>query len=127
MCLDITYANPKKKYPKGKTYIGYKIFSQNINNTLSNVSANAIYTIFKTNKWIPDINKYILYTDETSEKYMTGFHLYASKQAANEYAKLLYFALDEVWKVEFRDVVAVGKQNGRKVIVARKIKLIERI
>lgn len=124
MCLDITYANPKKKYPKGKTYIGYKIFSLNINNALCNVSEHAMHTIFKTKNWITDINKFMLYTDETSEKYMTGFHLYTNKYNAKA-TSIVW--IDQVWKVEFRDVVAVGKQLGRKVIVARKIKLIKKI
>lgn len=106
MCLD--YVDPEIKKTKG---YGWKVFRNKIDGLKSLYYSKQ--TPYPIKKWITDRRKGNVF----GHSYPKGFHIYAIKPILIGWEREYRI----VCKVEFKDVVATGRQNRRKVIVARKI------
>lgn len=61
------------------------------------------------------------------QEYPTGFHIFPTLEDLKRWqSKLGWFSL-KVFKVQFKEVVASGYQRDCRVIVARKVKVIEEV
>jgi len=98
-------------------YYGWKIFHKN-GKHLSGRFFNTSH-IYLVNQWIHDRRRARIITYGLS--YVPGFHIYTSKKEA----KLSIFKQYEtVRKVEFREVVQLGKEYAAKVVVAKQMKIL---
>ncbi len=109
MCLDTVDKEIKKT--KG---FGWKRLVRNISGTYSPCCKHGFLT-FKPNEWVEDI------CDYTLGMYTTGFHIEDTRQGARAWFRIG----NCVRKVLYQDVVATGIQDGTKVIVARKMMILE--
>ncbi len=124
MCLD--KIDSKADYPT--KMFGWKIF-----NMCRDCLHGQYYNNFRfpIEKWIKDTNKNEIPRGTFNDRwyhfnridcleYQSGFHLYTKKEDAEEVCS--YGEI--VKKVEFEDVVAIGTQGKRDIIVARRIKVL---
>lgn len=109
MCLDTVDKEIKKTKESG-----WKVFKKGPRGLISLFFEGRVFPI---KKWITDRRK----GNVDSDEYQKGFHIYATKHAAKRFC----FRGCVMRKVEFKDVVATGTQIGLKVIVARKMKILE--
>lgn len=116
MCLHTV--DEKINIVHNKKY-GYKVFDTYNNN----ICGEYICRYYKLNKWYKASNKKLYGT--YGKEYESGFHIFSSLDEAKSW-KYFDFRELKVFKVEFKDVVATGKQDG-KVIIAKKIKIIKEV
>ncbi len=108
MCLSTVDEETKKT----KGY-GWKRLVRNEDGTYSPCLKHK-YLAFKPNKWIEDKNKGSL------GGYQTGFHIEDTRQGARSWPWG-----DCIRKILYQDVRATGIQDGTKVIVARKMMILD--
>ena len=125
MCLDVV--NHRNFPPLTETGIGYKCF-------MTNELLKEYYTPLQRSKngpfiigeWVEDDNKYSIECDGLAGGlYMSGFHIFSNINAALWFANIYPKNINAICKVEYTNIVAVGAQSMRSVIVARKIRIIE--
>ncbi len=107
MCLDTLEDFPVKD-------CGWKVFIR-CRDKLGGPFRNYVFPV---NKWLDANNgkgNTVLSTNDEDKKYKAGFHIYASREAARE------SGYNVVKRVKFKEVIATGRQNGHKVIVAKKV------
>jgi hypothetical protein len=111
MCLDkLENFNLYRRY-------GWKMFREEYKGEL-----HPIYkypdSLFEENTWISDYIEFNI-TAFSGITYPCGFHLYVCKRVVQKY---IVGMLSITWrKVYYKNVVAKGYEDGRKVIVARDI------
>jgi hypothetical protein len=124
MCLDRITRGGVNRYESG---IGLKVFI---------LKGNSVYTIYKgANKPLP-LNKWLDEKDYRSDRtitriqtgigrknlyYHTGWHIYT------EPPFVIGTDRSAVFLVEFKHTYAAGIELGKKIIVARYIKIIQRL
>jgi len=117
MCLDIiTKRNPWKSWG-----VGYKKYIEHCNGRLD----SAVMTCeeyWDYGRWY-SADETDLYTTYEGEKYTSGFHIFSTKAEAKSWGS----PHSVVVKVRYRGAHTIGIQNGAKVIVARKVKLLKEI
>ena len=124
MCLDAEGLKVLKKQDR-TIRIGYKFVSRRYRSEGVVYSPNTfpghgIY--FRVGKWTVDKpSKKKIRVGRWQEHplfYPRGFHIYATKYGS-------WGSFGPLAKVAFRRVVAVGKQRGRKVYVAKELKILK--
>lgn len=117
MCLSKVDKKPRQY----KRKIGYKVMRQTPERRLC--TADRGLTL-ETGVWLEDTNQKTLYTLE-NVAYPSGFHIFTNKKMAERYCT----THELIRKCCFDNVVATGTQRmfetGAKVVVARKIKILE--
>jgi hypothetical protein len=122
MCLNTV--DKVKNFPKSQ--IGYKIYYKDgYKYQCENYFFPLSLYLGETYK---DNNRKWIHSDKRTryknfKKYYPGFHIYSSLRAA----KSQKCSVTHIVKVKYDNVVATGKQYGKKVIVARKITLLKEI
>jgi len=86
------------------------------------------YILYKKYRWNIDKSKQTIIITEPYElkeigKYRTGFHLFVKKIDAEKWIKNYLLKL-LIKKVQYKDVVATGYQDGFKIVVVRKFKFV---
>ncbi len=118
MCLDTV---DKEKPKKGKR-IAYKIFFR----WTEGLVGPSRYTRFRTKVWNKDSsNRDLTASYPLGIMYKTGYHCVTTRDEARRYNKCAYRGL--VYKVEVDDVVATGMQDNFRCLVARKLRILERV
>lgn len=114
MCLD--KLDPK---PQAKGNYGYKLF------TTERGELTSIFTEYKypVGRWMEDEKPAEPLPYQGQNQYPTGFHVFASLQGLGRWINNKPAPKDRIRRVLIDDVVATGRQDGVKVIVARKIKI----
>jgi len=105
--------------------VGYKVVCFGDGGIPETFFWNVRHTLFPINEWVEDTGYGILLADDDSN-YGTGFHIFESYEDAYTFMKAFCrnsIKKYHVVKVEYKDVVCVGLQKQRKVIVARKVKV----
>jgi|Deesub1362A_J573_1020465.scaffolds.fasta_scaffold05460_10 hypothetical protein len=85
--------------------------------------------MLKLGVWQKDSNTKFIVSSEGGA-YQSGFHIFKSPEDAENWAAINGWLVHDEFllvKVKYKEVVASGYQDGIKVIVARKIKVIEEI
>ena len=112
----------KTKLSKNDNGIGYKVFERH-GCTLRTPYLGVRVTLAK---WQNSVQANI--SSDRADSYLSGFHIFKTSdnigaenwlQACGDYGQL--------WKVEYKDVIAHGTESGVKVIVAKRMKLIRQI
>lgn len=89
-----------------------------------------VSNLFHKSKWNKDKAEGVIisntgYHNCPKGVYPTGYHIFATLVGAK---KWIGICKDIIVKVEYKDVVAIGKQNGTsKVIVARQFRILEEV
>ena len=122
MCLEKI---EKKALPKSDNGIGYKVFERWSKS--SKLQTVFVGKIVYTHKWNKAMK--ILLKSNAGLRYKSGFHIYKTRenQGIQDWLSSCYQSHAELWKVEYRNVVAHGTENGVKVIVVKEMKLLEKI
>jgi len=120
MCLDYL-----TEFPITKNY-GYKIFST-LNNKLDFLYQDS-KTGVKKRRWLV-ASKGWLTADFQPKSYKKGFHIYENlSDARMNMIGPFYSAMQPIlFRVVFKDVVAVGREDGMNVIVAKRIFVMEEV
>lgn len=116
----------KRKWKLGR-YPLYGALFRNEKNT--EICSGRMSHCLKKNRWYKankkDIITYSFFS--TKRAYESGFHVYTGLKSAQE----MYARGNKIGKcivkVKFNDVVATGLQHGKRVVVARRIKIIEEV
>jgi len=117
MCLDIKDSKIDLVY--NKKY-GYKIFQKSNTGSIVGQYFLRYYKIGEWNK-APKIKL----KDYMRNLYEGGFHILHSLEDAKKWKKCYNHLY--IFKIEFRNVVATGKQRGLKIIVAREMKILKEV
>ena len=117
MCLGTVDLKPKRK--KG---VGYKVVSNDHETGGYRTGLIKGEPRPLTGEWMIDTEDEVIHGDYGD--YPTGFHLSDSLSGVDEFAKRCGWYEYPVVKVEYRGVVATGKQRGYQTIVAREIRLV---
>lgn len=115
MCLDTV----DKEVKKTKGY-GWKVFRRNEDGGLTPCYYDRNKTGFTLNEWIKDKARGRIIA-EGGGKYEKGFHIYDTRREA----RLSRHRGASIKKVLYDNVVATGVQCDDRVIVARKMKILE--
>jgi hypothetical protein len=107
MCL----ASVSRTKPK-KSGIGYKVLCEG-------KTVNRYCRLSKTG-WSKAENIRI-YTGSGQETYLSGFHIWETKEGAEDWTR--YYS-GKIKKVRYKEGRLLGKQEGYPVIIADKIKLV---
>lgn len=99
MCLSTITSS--KNLPNATGY-GWKVMSNMDNKIITPCFATSL----AVGRWHKDKRQYKL-KDNYSDEYKTGFHIFATRQAARLYKRGTF---DKVYKVKYRHVVATGTQ-----------------
>jgi len=105
--------------------IGWKYFRKSING-YANLFIHSDHTLYNTNKFYKCIEESISGGKYRSVRYMSGFHIFATRKAARKYKHLTVVPTYKVVlkKVRFREIICKGKQSEQRVIVARYMKIL---
>jgi hypothetical protein len=81
------------------------------------------------NRWLHernyrDQNTVKLVTVDSSEEYPLGWHIFIAKKASIAWKRRSGCRESIIRKVQYKKVVAVGRQSNEKIIVARWIKIL---
>ena len=80
---------------------------------------------YKIGKWYTDKCKSKI--GYFTEGYPTGYHVFTTRRAAEDRRHASYDSYHiRVMKVEYSHVVARGKENGETVVVARRMKILNK-
>ena len=114
MCLnEVTYRKEDEKFK-----IGYKFFRPSFD------GYGIIDFFMHHHREIGTLYKEISRKRLTGDiNYETGFHIFKTKRGALAYRN----DIDALYKVEYRDVVAEGFDNGSKVVVAKQMRIIKKV
>lgn len=138
MCLDLLRKDKRElKIPEENgEYVGYRVFNTS---TYNNLKPMHIFTQFyyKIGVWLNEYRyRPLIYKTKDStirtwkdfrEIYKPGFHIFRSKSSADHYCRMCkyyYGKTGVVRKVYFRNVTAVGYQEGKVCYVAQKMYII---
>ena len=115
MCLDTI----DKKIRKVK--YGYKVYRV-IGGELRGQFYHK-FVSYPENEWIEDGRRmfFISSYHGLGSLYNSGFHVFTNKRAAKHWASLFG---GEIHKVEVKDIVASGTQDGHNVVVCRQKKIL---
>lgn len=132
MCLDILLVKDLE------SQIGYKVFKK-IDGKIYGSIYHHIDKPYKKKVWIKDENLKPIYSNDPISigfSYPTGFHIYQDLKSAIEHVKSFCNKEHCIFKVKYRQVVAIGKQdptcyqvkdNAKIVIIAKEMMLLEEI
>jgi hypothetical protein len=101
-------------------HIGYKAFCKGSRPQTFKTPIQCLSKNYKEDKWYTDTNDYSIEYDYSYSMYQTGFHIFLNRAAAVESFQGMKIVIK---KVEFKEVVAQGWDNG-KVVVARQMKIL---
>ena len=75
---------------------------------------------------VEDTKEYMLEVEDISHRYYTtGFHVFSKYKDALAYSVTGGLRFTVVVKVAINNIVAIGKQNGSKTLVVKKMEFIE--
>jgi hypothetical protein len=85
---------------------------------------------YKKNRWYKSTNK-VIESYWANIRYKSGFHIYKNITSARDLKRDFRGDFPSgkfaIYKVQFKDVVAKGRESKGKVIVAKQMKLIEEV
>lgn len=124
MCLDTvstTYAEPSPEVIEC-----YKVFDLSGENLVPFVYKYASIGGFKfpPEEWIEDTNKGFLHAEKDYIAYPIGFHAFLTEIAARYFMECMTGgsrSFTVIRKIKLTKIVAKGRQDGRAVIVGRKM------
>ena len=121
MCLD-TLDKKFVKPPKDQVFVGYKVmFPAQTPGKKTHWEPLFHGSYLPENVWRISHTLYRLYTALGHNPYPSGFHIYATKRAAKLERDTTQ---NSIVKVEFSHVLAKGIQNGLKVFIAKRIRIL---
>ena len=81
---------------------------------------------YRKNRWYKSTNK-VIENFWADIRYKSGFHIYKNITSARNLKRCFLRGTVAIYKVQFKDVVAKGREFKGKVIVAKQMKLIEEV
>lgn len=127
MCLDTI--TQQYEPPNEEVKVGYKYFRELSNGLVRPPAYGACQAL---EKWYDDPKNDILFawiTPVVVTAYQTGFHVLVSLSQAKAFWIGIMNPIHKIhlYKVEYRNVVASGTDDGADVDVARSIRVIEKL
>lgn len=128
MCLNNVYLTRKQKNSHSQTaakdgvFIGYKSFMRGLDGEVTNSSFGPKKQLPKIGQWVTANNQRIN-SNQPNNMYTSGFHIFLNLTDAKNYRPAVFL-------VEYKDIVAVGKQASKDkgvTVVAKKMRLLERL
>ncbi len=124
MCMNETFFSMKKT-KNGYVGTGYKVLYEDDKKDHFNVSFNGTKLV-KKGQWVEDKAPGSL-VDNRGGTYPKGFHIWTTLEDAKRYG-----GAQNVYKVEFMNIVAVGTNNTggshyKTCIIARKMKIVSKV
>lgn len=130
MCLAKVHVTLRNKEgdvtPKEGKFVGYKAFKLNSKGAVCPPAFGPSKGVPTLGRWRTASNTVLNQNSTKSTDYTSGFHIFLSEEDAREYKS----SPAAIFEVEFKEIVAIGKQdtsdNGLTV-VAKKMKLVKRL
>ncbi len=76
------------------------------------------------NKWLTADNK-LIYAD--GGHHTSGFHIFTTAEDVLSYVRKCGSTPCVIHRVEFKDIVALGQEGGNLCIIAKKVKVLEKV
>ena len=125
MCLDVINVNTPED--NTKTGFGWKVFFKTVSNKLiPPIKYKTIEHQFDekdTKTWVTSGEELNIYDTKYENKYKSGFHVFTDFIHALNFRGNMDPQAYPIVKVEYRNVHAVGVQNGGCVVVAEEIRI----
>lgn len=114
----VTYFPKKESFPNIPR-IGYKVYEEQ-DGSIDGIFAHNM----KMNKWLTSDSGTIV--SSYGPSYLNGFHILWNREMARHYKEENGDYSSKIYKVLYKDVVALGLDSGRQVVIAKKMKIIGR-
>ncbi len=131
MCLNDVYVTRKRvKKPsetaaKDGTFFGYKSFVAVTEDGKIHAGGMFNNKPLSIGKWMRASDRTIKSNNIVGERYTSGFHIFLKEIDAKKYRRS-----GVTFLIEFKDIVAIGKQNSYNrglTVIAKKIRIIKRV